>query len=59
MTEEKKKKITKALNEDTNEYLLDRYVWYCQNFNPFDDDFIEAYGLVKAEVLNRMKDGRK
>lgn len=58
MTEEKREKIIKTVKEDSNEYLLDRYVWYCKNFNPVDDDFIEAHNLVKAEVLKRMN-GKK
>jgi len=55
MTEENRTKIITTIKNDTNEYLLDRYVWYCKNFHPLDDDFIEAYELIKAEVLNRMK----
>lgn len=39
---------------DTNEQLIDRFVWYVQNFNPVDDDRCEDYELVKAEIFRRM-----
>lgn len=54
MTEERKDRITQRLKTDTNNELLDRFVWYVQNYNPVDEVRCEDYELVKAELLNRM-----
>ena len=54
MTEEIKQRKIEKLKLDTNEYLLDRFVWYVQNFNPVDYDRCDDYELVKAELLRRM-----
>lgn len=54
MTEDKRQTNISIIRHDTNEQLLDRYVWYIQNFNPIDEDRCEHYELVKAEILRRM-----
>lgn len=54
MTEEIKQRKIEKLKLDTDEYLLDRFVGYVQNFNPVDYDRCDDYELVKAEVLRRM-----
>lgn len=54
MTDEIRAKNQEILSQDTNEQLLERFVWYVQNFNPVDDDRCEHYEMVKSEILNRM-----
>lgn len=59
MTEERKNSIIKRLKSDTNEKLLERFVWYVQNFNPVDEVRCEDYELVKMELLERMSNNSK
>ena len=54
MTDEKREHCIEIIRKDTPEQLLARYTWYCDNFNPIDDDRCEQYELVKAEVIRRM-----
>lgn len=55
MTDERKKWVETRLKRDTNEYLINRFGWYVQNFNPLDEERCEDYELVKAELLRRMQ----
>lgn len=55
MTAERKKWVETRLKRDTDEYLINRFGWYVQNFNPLDEERCEDYELVKAELLRRME----
>jgi hypothetical protein len=59
MTDDKRTLNTEIIHHDTNEQLLKRYTWYCDNFNPLDDDMIEHLEIIKAEILSRMNAGKK
>ena len=54
MTDEVRAKNIEIIRTDTPEQLLERFVYYCQNFNPVDDDQCERYDMVKAEIIRRM-----
>ena len=54
MSEEKRNKMLEIVEKDTNDYLLERFAWYIQNFNPCDFDRCDCYEIVKAEILKRM-----
>ena len=54
MTEEVRQTHIAVIREDTNEMLIDRFVWYVQNFNPVDFDRCDDYALVKEEIIRRM-----
>ena len=54
MTDEVREKNIDILRNDAPEQLLERFVYYCQHYNPVDDDQCERYEMVKAEVLRRM-----
>lgn len=44
---------------DTNDQLLKRYAWYCNNFNTLDENMREHLEIIKAEILSRMNAGNK
>ena len=54
MTDEVRAKNIEIIRADTPEQLLERFVYYCQHYNPVDDDQCERYEMVKAEVIRRM-----
>ena len=55
MTDEKRNTVISIIKNDTNEQLIERFLWYVDNFNPVDDDRCETYEMVKSEILNRMR----
>lgn len=54
MQDDRKAKHSAMLMCDTNEELVERFIWYINNYNPIDFDRCDDYELVKAEVLRRM-----
>jgi len=56
MTNEKRAQHIEIIRKDSNEQLLERFLWYVNNFNPIDEDRCDDYELVKAEVLRRMEE---
>lgn len=51
MTKEQK---AEALRQFKGDSLLDFYDYCAKHFNPFDDDFIETFELLKIEMLTRL-----
>lgn len=58
MTDERRAQHIEKLRMDSNEKLLERFIWYVNNYNPVDEDRCDDYELVKAEVLRRMEADR-
>ena len=54
MTDEARAKVIAVIKGDSDEYLLERYVYFVQTFNPIDAQQRECYELIKAEILRRM-----
>ena len=50
MTKEKKEEIAKNLSA---EELLNAYDVFCKRFDPFSDDFVESYDVIRVEILKR------
>jgi len=59
MTDERRATHKAIIQKDTAEQLMERFLWYVNNFNPVDEDRCEDYELVKAEIIERMKRGEK
>ena len=55
MTAERRAQHIETIRRDSNEKLLERFLWYVNNFNPVDEDRCEDYELIKAEILKRMQ----
>lgn len=51
MTREEKIEIVKDL---TGDKLLEAYDIHVKTFNPFDDERVENYNVIKYEVLRRL-----
>ena len=56
MTDERRAQHIEKLRMDSNEQLLERFLWYVNNYNPVDEDRCDDYELVKVEILRRMED---
>ena len=54
MTNEQKAKIAQKLTEWKADDLLMAYASYFNRLTNTNDDEIEKYGLIKAEILRRM-----
>lgn len=55
MTDELRKKYKGIIKNDSNEKLLQRFLWYVNNWNPVDEERCDTYELIKAEILERME----
>lgn len=55
MTDERRAQHIEIIKKDTNEQLLERFLWYVDNYNPVDEGMCTDYELVKAEILKRMR----
>lgn len=59
MTNDFRTRCSEIIKQDSNEKLLQRFLWYVNNFNPIDDERCEGYELIKAEMLRRMEVGTR
>ena len=55
MTDERRAIHIQIIKRDTPEKLLERFLWYVDNYNPLDEDRCDDYELIKAEILERMR----
>ena len=59
MTEEKRAQHKARIQADTAEQLMKRFLWYTNNFDPFNEERCEDYELIKTEIIERMQRGEK
>ncbi len=59
IADDKRALSTEIIHLDTNDQLLKRYTWYCNNFCSLDEDMREHLEIIKAEILSRMNAGSK
>ena len=59
MTDEKRAMHKAIIQRDTAEQLMARFLWYINNYDPFNEERCEDYELVKAEIIERMQRGEK